>query len=49
MAFADYKNIAMVLQRFGIKYTEDNFIKINNVEIHPFFAEDFSFPRVTLI
>lgn len=45
MAFADYKNISMVLQRFSIKYTEDDFIKINNVDIHPFFIEDFLFSK----
>jgi len=45
MAFTDYKNLSMVLQKFHITYTAENFVKVNTVDIHPFFLEDFSFSK----
>ncbi|MCP4658428.1 MAG: hypothetical protein GY856_23685 [bacterium] len=45
MAFADYKSIATVLKAFGIRYTEEKFIEIPEVELSPGFLEEFDFSR----
>lgn len=45
MAFRDYKNIAAVLEAFDIRYKEENFVRINKVEIDPRFSEELDFSK----
>jgi hypothetical protein len=43
MAFSDYRNIAQVQKEFNIKYQEQNFIIVQDVEPSPLFLEEFEF------
>ena len=43
MAFSDYKNIAQVQKEFGIKYQEENFIVVEQVEPSLHFREEYDF------
>ena len=43
MAFSDYKNIAQVQKEFRIKYQEENFIVVEQVEPSLHFREEYDF------
>ena len=45
MAFAEFKTIAAVLEKFRIKYQESDFISPTSFEISPAFLADFNFVR----
>lgn len=45
MAFVDYQHIAQVQQEFGIKYSEESFIRAVAVEPTPAFRAEFEFNR----
>lgn len=43
MAFSDYKNIGQAQEEFGIKYRQENFVQINQVEVSANFQNEFEF------
>lgn len=45
MAFTSYKNVAAVVQAFGVKHTEEDFLEISDVELSRSFLEEFEFTR----
>ena len=45
MAFTNYQNISMVLEKFKIKYRESDFVEVNEVEVSPYFLDDLNFSR----
>ncbi|MDM8516999.1 hypothetical protein QUF76_12430 [Desulfobacterales bacterium HSG16] len=45
MAFSDYKNISQVQKQYTIKYKEENFIVVQDVEPSRNFVEEFEFNR----
>lgn len=48
MAFSDFKTIADVQTKYGIKYTEENFVDIQPTEPPEQFREEFEFNRRNL-
>ena len=45
MALAEFKNVAAVLEKFKIKYQEQDFIAATDFDISPAFLNDFNFVR----
>jgi hypothetical protein len=45
MSFSDYKHISQVQKRYNIKYEEQNFILIQNIEPSALFIEEFEINR----
>ena len=43
MAFSDYKNISQVQKEFGIRYQEETFITVQQMDPPRHFHEEFEF------